>query len=406
VPHPYPAGEPVPDDGSLPEATVARVGEQPFGAYVHVPFCATRCGYCDFNTYTADELGGTSTDAYVTALLSEVELSARALKQPPPLMTVFFGGGTPTLLSPDQMLQILSSLRVTFGLADGCEITTEANPESVTLDSLGRLRAGGVNRISFGMQSAVPHVLQTLDRAHKPGRVQRAVSDARAVGFDNVSVDLIYGAPGESVDDWRTSVDAAVALQPNHISAYALIVEDGTRLATQVRRGELPAPDDDDQATKYELADEILSRAGYEWYEVSNWARDDAVSLHNLGYWRSDDWWGFGPGAHSHVSGVRWWNVKHPRAYAERLAQGRTPAVGRELLAAETQVVEQILLAIRLREGLDVAVIASADQATAAELVEDGLVEPRPLENGRLVLTLRGRLLADYVVGKLTDDGV
>lgn len=401
VPHPYPSGEQVPDDGHLPADAVARIGSRPLGAYVHVPFCVTRCGYCDFNTYTADELKGTSTQSYVDAVIAEIDRAASVLPGAPPLATVFFGGGTPTLLQPEQALAILAALGDSFGLDDDCEVTTEANPESVTAESLRQLTAGGFNRISFGMQSAVPHVLRVLDRTHTPGRVTDAVHAARDSGFDNLSLDLIYGAPGESLADWRTSLETAISLEPDHISAYALIVEDGTRLATQVRRGDVSAPSDDDQATKYEVADAMLADSGFEWYEVSNWARDGAVSRHNLGYWRSDDWWGFGPGAHSHVAGVRWWNVKHPRAYADRIGQNLTPAVGREVLTDQTRRVEEVLLKTRLREGLAIFQVSAG--STATELLMDGLVDEESMLDGRIVLTLRGRLLADRVVDLLTD---
>lgn len=403
MPHPYPPGEPVPDDGSLPTAASAEVGRQPFGAYVHVPFCATRCGYCDFNTYTADQLEGSSTHAYVEATLAEIELASRALAEPPPLSTVFFGGGTPTLLLPDQSRTLLSTLRDAFGFATDVEVTSEANPESVTPKSLAALREGGFNRISFGMQSAVPRILQALDRTHTPGRVGEAVTAARAAGFDNLSLDLIYGAPGESLADWRTSLEVAIALEPDHVSAYALIVEEGTRLAGQVKRGELAAPDDDEQATKYELADQLLSAAGYDWYEVSNWARNGQISRHNMGYWLSHDWWGFGPGAHSHVAGVRWWNVRHPRAYASALSDGRTPAAGREVLDEATRQVEQILLRTRLQQGLASSELGARGESVVDDLVADGLVEPQAWRNRLVVLTLRGRLLADRVVDQLTD---
>ncbi len=403
MPHPYPPGEPVPDDGSLPTAAAAEVGRQPFGAYVHVPFCATRCGYCDFNTYTADQLEGSSTQAYVEATLAEIEMASRVMVDAAPLSTVFFGGGTPTLLHPDQSLSLLSALRDAFGFASDVEVTSEANPESVTPESLTALREGGFNRISFGMQSAVPRVLATLDRTHTPGRVGDAMVAARAAGFGNVSLDLIYGAPGESFADWRQSLEMAIALDPDHISAYALIVEDGTRLAGQVKRGELVAPDDDEQATKYELADELLTAAGYDWYEVSNWARDGKVSRHNMGYWLSHDWWGFGPGAHSHVAGVRWWNVKHPRAYAAALSEARTPAVGREVLDDVTQQIERILLRVRLQQGLESSELDATRESVVDNLIGDGLVEPQAWRTGHVVLTLRGRLLADRVVDQLTE---
>ena len=371
----------------------------------HVPFCATRCGYCDFNTYTASELGGMAQGTYIDAVLTEIDLASRVLVGAPRLSTVFFGGGTPTLLSADDQSRVLRRLHETFDLSDDCEVTTEANPESVSPEQLERLRAAGVNRISFGMQSAVPHVLATLDRTHTPGRVADAFVEARAAGFDNISLDLIYGTPGESVEEWTQSLDAALALEPEHISAYALIVEPGTALARRIERGELRDVDDDDQAEKYEVADKVLSAAGLEWYEVSNWSR--AVSTrckHNLAYWRGAGWWGFGPGAHSHVGDVRWWNVKHPRAYAERVASGMSPAAAREVLGAAEQSLERVLLEVRLCEGLPRDALDAEGERAASELVPDGLVDGDAWGAGRVLLTMRGRLLADLVVRRLTGE--
>jgi oxygen-independent coproporphyrinogen-3 oxidase len=405
MPSVLPDGDPAPADGRLPDAALREVGRTPFGAYVHVPFCTTRCGYCDFNTYTLDELQGTTQQQYVGAVLTEINLARRVVPHAAPLSTVFFGGGTPTLLNAQDQVLILKALSEAFGLAEDAEVTTEANPESVNPGQLAALRAAGVNRVSFGMQSAVPHVLATLDRVHTPGRGVDVVAEARAAGFASVSVDLIYGTPGESLDDWRASLEAAIALEPDHISAYALIVEDGTALARRIARGELPVVDDDDQAAKYELADRLLAAAGYDWYEVSNWARASRDrSRHNLAYWSGYDWWGFGPGAHSHVGGVRWWNVKHPRAYDERLAAGLSPALAREELDASTRTVERVLLEVRLREGLPVDVLSRAARADCESLLAEGLLEPDALASGRVVLTLRGRLLTDLVVRRLVAD--
>ena len=370
--------------------------------YVHIPFCASRCGYCDFNTYTAAELGaapGASQTSYIAAALDEVALARRVLG-PRTVSSVFVGGGTPTLLASDTLVTVLGAIRDTFGLAEDAEVTTEANPESVTPESLAALREGGFTRMSFGMQSAVPHVLRTLDRVHTPGRAAQAVAEARAAGFDDVSLDLIYGTPGESIADWRTSLDAALAAGPDHISAYALIVEDGTPLARRIRRGELPAPDDDDLADKYLLADELLEVAGYGWYELSNWARPGHECRHNVAYWLSADWWGIGAGAHSHVGGVRWWNVKHPAAYAERLGTGRSPGQAREVLTADQRRVEQVLLEIRLAEGVPTTLLTSAERDRAADPSSRGLLTGI---DGRLRLTLEGRLLADAVVRDLLD---
>src|SRR5215469_2218892 len=323
-----PDGEPVPADGSLPEASAARLGDAPFGVYVHVPFCLTRCGYCDFNTYTAAELGsGASRDSYPALAIEEIRLAARVLRgQAGPVRTVFFGGGTPTLLPPGQLGAILQAIDGELGLAPDAEVTAEANPETIDEQSLTELRAGGVTRLSVGMQSAVPHVLAVLERVHEPGRPERCVSWARAAGFAQVSLDLIYGTPGETDADWQASLDRALAAGPDHISAYSLIVEEGTRLAARIRRGELPMPDDDVLADRYLIADSRLTGAGMHWYEVSNWAASQqAQCQHNQLYWTGGDWWGVGPGAHSHVSGVRWWNVRHPAVYAQRLGAGASP---------------------------------------------------------------------------------
>ncbi|HWJ66467.1 MAG TPA: radical SAM family heme chaperone HemW [Nocardioides sp.] len=401
MPSALPEGDPAPTDGSLPEQALAGLGARPFGFYVHVPFCTVRCGYCDFNTYTAEELGpGVSRSSYADQAVAEVQLARRVLgERELPAQTVFLGGGTPTLLPAGDLGRMLAAIDGEFGLAPDAEVTTEANPDSVDAGYLERLREAGYNRISFGMQSAVPSVLAVLDRTHDPERVPRVVEAARAAGFDQVSLDLIYGTPGESAEQWEDTLDAALACAPDHVSAYALIVEDGTALARRVRRGELPMPDDDDLADKYVQADERLTAAGLGWYEVSNWARDDASrSRHNLAYWTGGDWWGVGPGAHAHVGGVRWWNVKHPAAYAGRLAAGHSPAHAREVLDAETRRVERVLLEIRLREGLDVAVLDADGQRALGALVAEGLVEDRP---DRVVLTLRGRLLADGVVHRL-----
>ncbi|MGA8208839.1 MAG: radical SAM family heme chaperone HemW, partial [Nocardioidaceae bacterium] len=357
MPSVLPEGEPVPADGSLPAAALDGLGGRPFGFYVHVPFCTVRCGYCDFNTYTVHELGsapGAGRASYVEAAVAEVRQARVVLGEAEvPVSTVFFGGGTPTLLPPGDLARVLAAVDDEFGLVPGAEVTTEANPDSVTAADLELLREGGLTRVSFGMQSHVPHVLAVLERTHDPARVPDVVRWARAAGFTQVSLDLIYGTPGESLEDWEASLAAALSCDPDHVSAYALIVEEGTALARRVRRGEVPMTDDDDLADKYLLADHALATAGLGWYEVSNWARDEAATCaHNVGYWTGGDWWGVGPGAHSHVGGVRWWNVKHPAAYADRLAAGVSPAQAREVLDDETRRVERVLLETRLGAGL------------------------------------------------------
>ncbi|MGC5169986.1 radical SAM family heme chaperone HemW [Microbacterium sp. DT81.1] len=401
---PLPLGEPAPADGTLPPGTVIDAHTD-FGVYLHVPFCRVRCGYCDFNTYTSDELRGARQDQYADVLLEEIALARRVLAAaapPRPASTAFFGGGTPTLLPPGDLARMLDGVRDAFGLADDAEVTVEANPDTVTDAVAAELAAAGVTRLSVGMQSAVPHVLAALDRTHSPANVANSVAAARRAGLA-VSVDLIYGAPGESLADWTTSLEAALALESDHISAYALIIEDGTKLARQIRRGEVPAPDDDLQADMYETADRMLGAAGFEWYEVSNWARTPAQrSRHNLAYWRGSDWWGFGPGAHSHIAGTRWWNVKHPSAYALRLAGGESPSAGRERPGAEARLLERVLLESRIRDGLPVDALDGRGRRAVAGLVADGLVDGREAVHGRVVLTLPGRLLADSVVRALT----
>ncbi|GAA1146543.1 coproporphyrinogen III oxidase [Microbacterium oxydans] len=378
----------------------------PFSAYLHIPFCTVRCGYCDFNTYTSTELRGAKQEDYASTLIAEIALARRVLDDAGalrPMDTVFFGGGTPTLLPAGDLARMLGAATDAFGLAAGAEVTVEANPDTVTPEVAHTLARAGVTRMSVGMQSAVPHVLAALDRTHRPENVRTAVAAAKDAGLA-VSVDLIYGAPGESLADWQASLDAALALEPDHISAYALIIEDGTKLARQIRRGEVPTPDDDLQADMYELADARLAAGGFDWYEVSNWARTpDRRSRHNLAYWRGNDWWGFGPGAHSHVAGLRWWNVKHPAAYAQRLAASESPAAGTERPDDDSRTLERILLLSRIREGIAIDEVPRANRSRVAGLIADGLVEPLAALQGRVQLTLRGRLLADAVVRELTD---
>lgn len=408
---PLPIADPAPADGSLPAQAAVGATERSFHAYVHVPFCRVRCGYCDFNTYTATELEGAPQSDYAATLIREIEFSAtvsEAAGLPKRrLKSVFFGGGTPTQLPATDLVKMLQALYEAFGISPDAEVTTEANPDNVDFDYLSALKAGGFNRVSFGMQSAVPSVLKTLERTHNPENVPMVVAAAKQAEL-KTSVDLIYGAPGETLAEWRTSLEAAIALEPDHISAYSLIVEDGTKLARQIKNGELPEPDEDLQADKYELADELLAAAGLDWYEVSNWAKRseslDNRSAHNISYWRSQDWWGYGPGAHSHIGGVRWWNVKHPGAYAGKLTQGVSPAAGRETLDERTRLEERILLEIRVASGLSVE-LAKESNPNAGNLIAgfiaDGLVEPASAIKGQLKLTLKGRLLADSLVRQL-----
>lgn len=408
---PLPIADPAPLDGLLPGQSTVGADARTFHAYVHIPFCKVRCGYCDFNTYTATELDGASQSDYAETLITEINQSVAVLRgsglPARKLRSVFFGGGTPTQLPAADLVKILRSLESKFGFEPGAEVTTEANPDTVDFQYLSELRAGGFNRVSFGMQSAVRSVLQTLERTHNPENLPIVVEAAKRAGLAT-SVDLIYGAPGESFEEWQASLEAAIALDPDHISAYSLIVEDGTKLARQIRSGQLAEPDEDLQADKYELADQLLSAAGFNWYEVSNWAKNsgdqDNRSSHNISYWQSQDWWGYGPGAHSHVGGVRWWNVKHPSAYAAKLAEGVSPAAGRETLNDRTRLEERILLEIRVASGLSIEEVNHANPNTGkliAGFIADELVDPGSALRGRLILTLKGRLLADSLVRQI-----
>ena len=382
----------------------------PFGLYIHVPFCATRCGYCDFNTYTPAELGGANPDGWLVALRAELAKAADLLGSPsrrdvaggpaPAVQTVFVGGGTPSLLGAGGLTQVLDAVREHFVLAGGAEVTTEANPESTSPELFAQLRAAGYNRVSLGMQSAARHVLATLDRVHSPGRAPAAAREALAAGFDHVSIDLIYGTPGESDDDLRRSIDTALEGGVDHISAYALTIEEGTAMGRRVRRGEMAPTDDDVLAHRYEIADERLRAAGFDWYEVSNWSRPGGECRHNMGYWDGGEWWGAGPGAHGYVDATRWWNIKHPNAYAQALAEGRLPVADFERLDATAAHTEDVMLRLRLRRGLAADSLSERERARAEIAVGDGLLSK---EADRLVLTDRGRLLADAVVRTVLD---
>ncbi|MDE3132890.1 MAG: coproporphyrinogen III oxidase [Acidobacteriota bacterium] len=368
----------------------------PLGIYIHVPFCAARCGYCDFNTYVPSDAGEPS--EYLTAALREIAL-ARSELGDRQLSTVFIGGGTPTLLGSD-LLRLLEGVADSFGLVQGAEVTTEANPESTSPELLRALRAGGFTRVSLGMQSAAPHVLRTLDRVHTPGRATAAAIEAREAGFEHVSLDLIYGTPGESDGDWATTLETALAADPDHISAYALTIEQGTAMARAIQRGALRAPDDAEQARRYAYADEFLSAHGFDWYELSSWATNPAARCrHNIGYWRSYDWWGIGPGAHSHVAGVRWWNVLRPAAYARALADGRSPAADREVLTADERALEMVMLGLRERGGLALSALTPAGARAAQREVGRRRVT---IVDGSVQLTRKGRLFADAVVRELS----
>lgn len=428
-----PDGARWPENGLLDPSLVEAQWARPLSLYVHVPFCRVRCGYCDFNTYTVGFGPGAQIGDYAPSVLAEADLAARVLADAGVsgrlAQTVFFGGGTPTMLDAGELIAILDGLRERIGIAGGAEVTLEANPDTVTREDLRAFADSGFTRVSFGMQSAVPRILAILDRTHTPTRVPLVIEWAKEAGL-STSVDLIYGTPGESLADWETSVRAALSYDPDHISAYALVVEEGTKMGAQVARGELPTPDPDDEAAKYELVDELLGEAGYAWYEISNFARASAsdrasgrasttfehASRHNLAYWRDWDWWGFGPGAHSHVGRMRWWNVKNPGAYAGRLRAGVSPAAAGEILGEEERELERVMLGLRTAEGVEldgVPAMAMRDgivsglsvcqslSGRVASLISDGFIDGVAALDGRAVLTLRGRLLADYVTREL-----
>lgn len=396
-----------------------------FEVYIHVPFCMRRCGYCDFNTYTAVDMGaGASRGTYANMVIREMSIvrdwqSSHGIDEPE-AATVFFGGGTPTILKASDLVAMLNAVRDTWSIAENAEITTEANPDTVNADYVKELADGGFNRISFGMQSAVPSVLKTLDRTHTPANVAAGVAAANAAGMRS-SVDLIYGAPGESLDDWRTSVRTAIDLGVNHISAYALTVAPNTKMGRQIDAGTLPTPDDDDEATKYEIADDLLGAAGLEWYEISNWARPGYESQHNLGYWRNVDWAGLGPGAHSHygnvlgveqsapeektetvkTSGLRSWDIAHPRMWGQAINAGDVPWSGSERISKEENLEEIIMLGLRMREGLDLSRLGNtADMARIQPMEDEGLIVIR---DGRVIPTRTGRLLNDTIIERFFD---
>ncbi|MFW2582459.1 radical SAM family heme chaperone HemW [Corynebacterium amycolatum] len=372
-----------------------------FGVYLHVPFCATRCGYCDFNTYTPGQLGSGATQGdYLDAIVAELEM---AVVKHPELArgadTVFIGGGTPSMLGASGLRRLLDGVRNSFGLADDAEVTTESNPESTSPEFFEGLAEAGFTRVSLGMQSAVPHVLTTLDRTHTPGRPAAAVAEARAAGFEHINLDVIYGTPGESMSDLDTTLEAVLATDVDHVSAYSLIVEPGTAMARKVRRGELPMPDDDDLADRYERIDAALSQAGFSWYEVSNWAKPGGQCRHNMLYWRDGNWWGAGPGAHSHLDGTRFYNVKHPARYAATISGGELPIKDSEGLTAENRHTEKIMLGLRLAEGIDANLLGEDELGKARRQAEAGMVEFVSVDCGqRIQLTNRGRLLADAII--------
>lgn len=390
-----PEGDPAPSDGILPN--IGNLKNKPFSLYVHVPYCSKRCGYCDFNTYTPSELDREDQiDSWLQSAIKETVFAKKILGEELTVDTIFFGGGTPSLLDASVIKEFLKNVSEHFTLKKDLEITLEANPDTITHSKAEDWREAGINRISIGMQSSAKNVLQVLDRTHKPENVLSSVEILKKAGFDNFSLDLIYGTPGESLEDWSNSLKDAIAINPPHISAYSLVIEPGTKMGSQLSRGEIKAVNDDDAADKYQLAEKMLTENDYSWYEISNWAKENRECQHNLNYWKGNNWWGIGPGAHSHINGVRWWNKKLPKNWRESLDQDQSPALARENLTDEQIRNEQVMLSSRLKTGIN---RADFDQKNVEKLIKDKLVTE---VSGNLELTLEGRLLADVVFRQLT----
>lgn len=389
---PLPLGDKWPANNLL----TSRRDANTFHAYVHIPFCTVRCGYCDFNTYTQQEIAGVSMLDFHLPLIQEIEFSRKVLGESnissKQLSSVFFGGGTPSLFSGEQIRMILQALKDNFGLESDCEITLEANPESAGEEFLGGIREAGVNRVSVGVQSFDTEVLKVLDRQHSIENVKKTISKAKEFGF-SVSVDLIYGSPLESLSSWQETVARALELDTDHISSYSLIVEEGTKLARQIARGELPPTNEDLNAEKYEWAAERYEQAGLDWYEVSNFGE---IAKHNLAYWQSQNWWGFGPGAHSHIGGNRFWNTKHPARYVQQLGEG-SPAAGIETLSLRQMQEEELMLGLRTKFGVNRNLLSELEipsEKVANQLAAGTL----SLAGQRVVPTKNGRLLVDRLV--------
>ena len=391
-----PEGDPAPSDGKLPN--IANLKNKPFSLYVHVPYCSKRCGYCDFNTYTPSELDrDDQIESWLQSAIKETIFARKILGESLTVDTIFFGGGTPSLLEASVIKEFINNVSKHFKLKKDLEITLEANPDTITQSKAEDWLKAGINRISLGMQSSATNVLQVLDRTHNPANVLSSVEILKKAGFTNFSLDLIYGTPGESLEDWSNSLKDAIAINPPHISAYSLVIEPGTRMGSQLSRGEIKAVSDDDAADKYQLAEKLLNENGYSWYEISNWAKENKECQHNLNYWKGNNWWGIGPVAHSHINGVRWWNQKLPKNWRESLDKDQSPALAREKLTNEQIRNEEVMLLSRLKTGIN---RSDFDQKNVEKLIEDKLVND---VSGKLELTLEGRLLADVVFRQLNE---
>ena len=374
--------------------------------YIHIPYCVKRCGYCDFNTYTPAELQLTEgltqiSNSYIDLLVKEIEFARNQVGESAVVPSIFFGGGTPSLMEASDIKRVITAISKQFKLDPIAEVTLETNPDTVTKEKLKQFYDAGVNRISFGMQSSVPHVLKTLDRTHNPENLPQVTKWATEVGFKEISVDLIYGTPGESKQDWQQSIDSALALPISHISAYALIVEEGTKLAAQIKRGEIAKPDDDLTAEKYIMADKAFTTAGFNWYELSNWAKPNSQSKHNLAYWLGHNWWGAGPGAHSHINGKRFWNVKHPNLYKQKIQANETVILDSEVLKGSQIESERLMLSIRLPQGLEKNTLNNQQILELTDYVNSGHLDQENWNLGRATLTLDGRLIADRIVREI-----
>ena len=390
-------GELAPLDGNL-DIEFNNLLNKPFSVYIHVPYCKKRCGYCDFNTYTPNELDvNDQIDSWAEATVKEIKLAKKVLKEYLVIDTIFFGGGTPSLIGNNELSYVLNTLKENFYFANDLEITLEANPDDINDEKIEIWQENDINRISIGMQSSSKKVLQILDRTHDQLNIEKSAKLLRKHGFSNFSFDLIYGTPGESLEEWQESLEFALSLNPTHLSAYSLVIEPGTKMGNDLKTNKIQKVNDDLVADKYLLADEILENHGFKWYEISNWSSNNLKSRHNLNYWKNNNWWGFGPGAHSHIEGNRWWNLKLPNQWRERLENNYSPAKAREILTSEQKLSENIMLSLRLNSGLDSKQFSSE---IINDLIKDGLIY---LNERNLVLTKRGRLLADQVFLQLSN---
>ncbi len=392
-----PNGEIAPLDGNL-DIEFNNLLNKPFSVYIHVPYCKKRCGYCDFNTYTPNELDvNDQIDSWASATVKEIKLAKKVLKKDLKIDTIFFGGGTPSLISNNELSYVLIALKENFHFANNIEITLEANPDDINDEKIEIWQENDINRISIGMQSSSKKVLQILDRTHDQLNIEKSAKLLSKHGLSNFSFDLIYGTPGESLEEWQESLEFALSLNPTHLSAYSLVIEPGTKMGNDLKTNKIQKVNDDLVADKYLLADEILENHGFKWYEISNWSSNNLKSRHNLNYWKNNNWWGFGPGAHSHIEGNRWWNLKLPNQWRERLENNYSPAKAREILTSEQKLSENIMLSLRLDSGLDSKQFSSR---IINDLIKDDLIY---LNERNFVLTKRGRLLADQVFLQLSN---